>query len=210
MKNLQKMLLALLIAGLVVVSVFSAVAVKAEEDTISDYDNVKAEQVINDINNTVSSGDVEGEVKYDQNYTTYRLTVYPQSVMIGNSVTATAETNNRRATNVTFVWVKMFKIKKIETVPVYSNDSWKIANSTYFPDELGQWFVFALFKCVTSGGCSCKCSCGWLFAMRWACFKVREIPQQIPDFPVVGTAGAMTTMLLGLGLFLNRKKQKPI
>ena len=198
--NLQKMLLALLIAGLVV-SVFSAVAVKAEEDTISDYDNVKAEQVINDINTTVSSGDVEGEIKYDQHYTTYRLTVSPSSVIIGNSVYATAETDNCRVTHVTFIWVNLNGIQKVETVSV-SGDNWKTAQSTYQPDKLGKWVVFALFVNANS--------CKWLYAMRWSCFEVTGITQQIPDFPVVGTAGAMSTMLLGLGLFLNRKRQKPI
>ena len=201
MKNLQKILLALLIAGLMV-SVLSAAAVKAEEDNISDYDNVKAEQVINDINTAVNSSDVEGEIKYDQNYTTYRLTISPPSVIIGNPVTVTAETDNRRVTHVTFIWVNPYGvIKKIETVSV-SGDNWKTAQSTYQPDKLGKWVVFALFVNANS--------CRWLYAMRWNCFKVTRITQQIPDFPVVGSAGAMTTMLLGLGLFLNRKRQKPI
>jgi len=201
LKNLQKLLLVLLIAGLTV-SVLSAVAVKAEEGTISDYDNVKAEQVINDINSTVSSSVGEGEIKYDQNYTTYRLTVSPPSVIIGNPVTATAETDNRRVTHIIFIWVNPYGvIKKIETVSV-SGDNWKTAQSTYQPDKLGKWVVFALFVNANS--------CRWLYAMRWNCFEVTGITQQIPDFPVVGTAGAMTTMLLGLGLFLNRKRQKPI
>ena len=29
----------------------------------------------------------------------------------------------------------------------------------------------------------------------------------IPDFPVVGTAGALVVMLLGLNLFMRRKRQ---
>ena len=29
----------------------------------------------------------------------------------------------------------------------------------------------------------------------------------IPDLPVVGTAGAIATMLLGLGMFLYKKKK---
>ena len=144
LKNLQKLLLVLLIAGLTV-SVLSAVAVKAEEGTISDYDNVKAEQVINDINSTVSSSVGEGEIKYDQNYTTYRLTVSPPSVIIGNPVTATAETDNRRVTHIIFIWVNPYGvIKKIETVSV-SGDNWKTAQSTYNPTSWASgWFSHCL------------------------------------------------------------------
>ncbi|MGB9684494.1 MAG: hypothetical protein ACPL1Z_06155 [Candidatus Bathyarchaeales archaeon] len=204
-KTLRKMLLALLIVAFVA-SMLSISIVKAEEE-IDSYDNVSAEQVVGDINNTVNSGASEGEIRYDQNYTFYSLTVFPKSVFIGQSVTAVAETDNSRVTHVTFVWVKPFSgIKKIETVNVYSENGRKKANSTYTPDELGSWWVFALFIKSTNTG---SCKCGWLYAMRWACFKVAKITQRIPDYPVVGTAGAMTTMLVGLGLFLNKKRQKP-
>jgi hypothetical protein len=80
-------------------------AVKAEEDTISDYDDVKAEQIINNINTTISSNAMEKEIRYDQNHTTYRLTVSPQTAIIGNSVNATAETDNPCVTHVTFIWI---------------------------------------------------------------------------------------------------------
>ncbi|MEM2971699.1 MAG: hypothetical protein QW270_04675 [Candidatus Bathyarchaeia archaeon] len=205
-KTIQKALFALLIISLMI-SVLFAATVKAE-DTISDYENVSAEQVVNDINNTSID---EGEMRYDRNYTIYRLTVYPKTVIIGQSVTVVAETDNPRVTHVTFVWVKSFGgIKKIETVNVYSEDGWKKANSTYTPDELGSWLVFALFMRKTNTGSCCMCRCGWLYAMRWTCFKVKRIPQQIPDFPVVGTGGATAVMLVGLGLFLNKKRQKSI
>lgn len=198
MKTIQKTLFTLLIIALMV-SVFFAATVKAEE-IVNDYENVSAERVVNDISNTSTD---EGEMRYDQNYTIYRLTVYPKKVIIGQSVTAVAETDNPRATYVTFVWVKPFgKVKKIETVSVYLENGWKKANSTYTPDELGSWLVFALFVGNSK--------CGWLYAMRWTCFKVTKITQQIPDFPVVGTGGAMAVMLVGLCLFLNKKKQEPI
>jgi len=202
--NIKKVLLTLLIV-IYVASFISVFAVNAE-DGIGDYDNVSAEQVVNDINSTVNSGINEGEIKYDENYTLYRLTVVPKSVTVGQEVTAIAETDNKRVTHVTFVWVKPFDgIKKIETVQVYSEDSLKKAESKFNPDTPGSWWVFALFEQRNTG----SCKCGWLFAMRWvccACFKVRQV---IPDFPVVGTAGAMTTMFAGLGLLLNKKRQKP-
>lgn len=203
--NLKKLLLALVIVAFAASSIF-ILGVKAE-DEINDYDNVLAEQVINDINSTVNSGLNEGEIKYDQNYTLYRLTVMPKSVTVGQQVTAIAETDNKHVTHVTFVWVKAFDgIRKIETVPVYLENGLKKAESTYNPDERGSWWVFALFeqRYVDS------CKCGWLFAMRWACFRVTGIQQQVPDYPVVGTAGAVTSMLVSLSLFLNKKKQKPI
>ncbi len=207
-KVLRKMLLAFLIVAFIA-SMLSVSVVKAEEE-LDSYDNVSAEQVVKDIDNTVNLGTGEGEMRYDQNYTIYRLTVFPKSVFIGQSVTAVAETDNPRVTHITFVWVKPFSgIKKIETVTVYSENGWKKANSTYTPDKLGSWWVFALFIKSTNTG-SCRCKCGWLYAMRWTCFKVTKITQQIPDYPMVGTAGAMTTMLVGLGLFLNKKRQKPI
>lgn len=204
--NLKKLLLALATLTFIV-SFLSVLAVNAE-DGLSDYDNVPAERVINDINSTINLSLNEGIIKYDQNYTLYRLTVVPTSVTVGQTATAIAETNNNRVTHVTFVWIKPFDgIKKMETVQVVnSENNLKRAESTCTPDEPGHWWVFALFEQRNTG----SYRCGWLFAMkwiRWACFKVRQV---IPDFPAVGTAGAMTTMLTGLGLFLDRKRQKPI
>ncbi|MEM2780350.1 MAG: hypothetical protein QW791_05710 [Candidatus Bathyarchaeia archaeon] len=202
--NIKKVLLTLLIV-VYVASFISVFAVNAE-DGIGDYDNVSAEQVIKDINSTINSSINEGEIKYDQNYTLYRLTVVPTSVTVGQEVTAIAETNNPRVTHVTFVWVKPFDgIKKIETVQVYSEGNLKKANSKFNPDMPGLWWVFALFEQRNTG----SCRCGWLFAMRWVCCACFKVKQVIPDFPVVGTAGAITTMFAGLGLFLNKKRQKP-
>lgn len=203
--DFKKTLLAFLIV-VFVVSFLSISVVKAEE-SINDYDNVPAEQVINDINSTAGSSLNEGEIKYDQNYTLYRLTVVPKSVTIGEQATAIAETDNQRVTHVTFVWVKPFDgIKKVETVPVYSENGLKKAESVYNPDDLGSWWVFALFEQRYTG----SYKCGWLFAMKWVCCACFKVKQVIPDFPVVGTAGAMTAMLAGLGLFLNKKRLKPI
>lgn len=203
--NIKKALLMLLVA--VYVASFISMSVVNAEDGISDYDNVPAEQVVQDINDNVELGINEGEIKYDQNYTLYRLTLVPPSVIVGQSIMAIAETSNKRVTHVTFVWVKPFDgIKKIETVPVYSEGNLKKANSTFVPDKPSSWWVFALFE----QRCTGPHKCCWLFAMKWMCCKCFKVEQVIPDFPVIGTAGAMTTMLAGLGLFLNKKRQKPI
>jgi hypothetical protein len=197
-RKMEKAIRKLLLTALIVTFVanFSLTANVRADENISDFDNVAAEQVINDINSTVNSGISEGEIKYDRNYTTYAISVSPNPAIIGDTVTAEAETDNSRVTHVIFVWVNLQGIKKIETVNVNSE---KTAQSRYVPDELGRWWVFALF--IKKG------SCCWLYAMRWTCFKVTEISQVVPDFPVVGTAGAATTMLAGLGFFLNRRKQ---
>jgi len=199
---MEKAIRKLLLTALMVIFTvsFSPIANVRADDNISDFENVTAEQVINDINSTVNLDISEGEIKYDRNYTTYSINVSPNLVTIGTIVTAKAETDNIRVTHVIFVWINPRGIiKKIDTVSVNSeNNNWKTAQSTYIPDELGRWWVSALF--VKKG------SCCWLYAMRWTCFKVTRLTQVVPDFPVAGTAGAATTMLAGLGFFLKRRK----
>ena len=202
--DIKKLLLVLLIAAFV--ASFVSIWVVNAEDGISDYDNVPAEQVVNDIDSVVNSSISEGEKRYDLHHTLYRVTVTPKNVIVGQEITAIAETDNNFVTHVTFVWVKPFEEIKIERVQVYSENGLKKAKSTYTPNKTGYGWVFALFENRNTG----SCRCGWLYAMRWTCFKVVKIPQQIPDYPVVGTAGAMATMFMGLGLFLNKKRQKPV
>lgn len=186
------------------VASFVSIWVVNAEDGISDYDNVPAEQVVKDIDSVVNSSISEGEKRYDLNHTLYRVTVTPKNVIVGQKITAIAETDNQFVTNVTFVWVKPFDEIKIETVQVHSENGLKKAESTYTPNKTGPGWVFALFENRQTG----SCKCGWLYAMRWTCFNVVKFTQQIPDYPVVGTAGAVATMFMGLGLFLNKKRQK--
>lgn len=202
--NLKKLSLALLLA---VLASFISILIVSAEEGIGDYDNVSAEQVVNDISETVNSEISEGEKKYDPSFTFYSLIVFPKSAVIGQAITAVAETDNPRVTHVTFVWVKPFGgVEKVETVQVHSENGLKKASSTYNPDKVGSWWVFALFE--NKGTVSSRH--GWLYAMRWTHFRITRITQQIPDYPVLGTAGAMATMFMGLGLFLSKKKQKPI
>ncbi|MEM2561769.1 MAG: hypothetical protein QXT06_05520 [Candidatus Bathyarchaeia archaeon] len=198
----KKILSAFLTA--VFITCFISVGIVSAVDEISNYDNVSAEQIVHDINNTINSNFNEGEIRYDKNYTLYRLTVTPSSVIVGQTVTAIAETDNNRVTHVTFIWIKPFDRIYSETIQVQvdPNSGLKIVSSTYTPDEIGSWWVFALF--------SSSCRCKWLYAIRWECFKVKPITQQVPDYPIIGTAGTIITMLMGLGLFLNKKGRKPI
>ncbi|MBS7646639.1 hypothetical protein KEJ24_02205 [Candidatus Bathyarchaeota archaeon] len=230
--DLKKMLLALMIITFVASFLYMP-AVKAEEVVINNYDNVTSEKVISEINDIVKKGVTEGEIIYIEdsafsssltsslkNYGPrmllcrywYSLTVSPKAAYVGQSVTANATTNNMYVTNVTFIWIKLFDgIKKTERVQASLKNGLKEAISTYeltSNSDVGSWLVFALFEFEYVNSYGCKCI--KLFALRWTCFYVNpRIPQQIPDYPVVGTAGAMTSMIIGLGLFINKRKRKP-
>jgi hypothetical protein len=78
------------------------------------------------------------------------------------------------------------------------NVEYLYAHSAYEPDKPGDWGVQALF--IGEGGHRVG-SVENVIKIRSTSFNV------IPDLPVVGTAGALVTMLFGLGLFLHRKRQ---
>lgn len=123
----------------------------------------------------------------------------------GTLVTATAGTTDTNVKNVTFLWKSPDKtVAYEEDVPVTSNGSTYegkpiyYAQSSYRPDVLGDWGVQALF--IGEGGTQ-KANHDDVVKIRATSFNT------IPDLPVVGTAGALVSMLFGLGLFLHKKKQ---
>ncbi|MEM3697193.1 MAG: hypothetical protein QXQ94_06810 [Candidatus Bathyarchaeia archaeon] len=125
----------------------------------------------------------------------------------GALVTATAGTTNPNITSVTFLWKDPNETVKYEiNVAVWSNGSTYngkliyYANSSYMPDIVGDWGVQALF--IGEGG-TVKANHADVVRIRATSFNV------VPDLPVIGTAGAATTMLLGLGLFMYLKKRRP-
>lgn len=125
----------------------------------------------------------------------------------GALVTATAGTTNPNVVSVTFLWKDPTETVKYEiNVVVWSNGSTYngktiyYANSSYTPDIIGDWGVQALF--IGEGG-TVKANHADVVRIRATSFNV------IPDLPVIGTAGAATTMLLGLGLFLYLKRRQP-
>ena len=73
------------------------------------------------------------------------------------------------------------------------------AQSANQTDVVGDWGVQALF--IGSSGKAKASATSVIKARRATSFNV------VPDLPVVGTAGALVTMLFGLGLFLHRKRQ---
>jgi len=124
----------------------------------------------------------------------------------GTLVTATAGTTDTDVENVTFLWKYPNEtIAYTEAnVPVQSNGSmWDgkliyYAHSLYMPDVLGDWGVQALF--IGKDGRT-KANYNDVIMIRATSINV------VPDFPVVGTAGALVSMLLGLTLFLHKRKR---
>jgi len=81
-------------------------------------------------------------------------------------------------------------------------DEWPVytANDAQTADALGDWGVQAWF--YDSDG---------HLKNETGIEKIRAVSfNTIPDIPVAGTAGAAAVMLLGLGLFLYKKKKHPI
>jgi len=128
-----------------------------------------------------------------------------KEVMPGMPVTATAGTTDTNVKRVTFLWKDPDKsIVYVETVDVWQNGSqWdgKIiyyAQSSYEPNVRGDWGVQALF--IGEGGTK-KAQVEDTIMIRGTSFLV------IPDFPVVGTVGALMAMILGLSLFAHKKRK---
>jgi hypothetical protein len=127
-------------------------------------------------------------------------------VLPGTLVTATAGTTDTDVENVTFLWKYPNEtiVYTEANVPVWSNGTmWDgkliyYANSSYMPDVLGDWGVQALF--IGKNG-KTKANHNDVVMIRATSLNV------IPDFPVVGTAGTLVSMFLGLSLFLHKKKR---
>jgi hypothetical protein len=145
-----------------------------------------------------------------------------QEVPFGASVTAWAGTNNSEVYQVEFLWknatdhVIFVNITNLVnyTTPNYPPDApeeiinWatnsknagvKIwyANNTQIPNSMGNWTVQVFF--YAPGG-HLRGQISDIIKIKATSFHV------VPDFPLVGTAGAVVVMLLGLGLFWNKKR----
>lgn len=125
-------------------------------------------------------------------------------------VTATAGTTDINVLNVTFEWKDPGEnIVFTETKDVLSNGTrWTnssgsfliyYANSSYAPGlPLGDWAVQVFFN---GPGGHIRGQGSDIIRIRATSFNV------VPEVAVVGTAGATIAMLLGLGLFLHKKKK---
>lgn len=127
-------------------------------------------------------------------------------VLPGTLVTAIAGTTDSNVEKVTFLWKYPNKTVAFEeTKPVYTNGTtYKgktvyYANSSYIPDVAGDWGVQALF--IGAGGKE-KAKHEDVIKIRATSFNV------VPDFPVVGVAGALAVMILSLYFFTRKKMIK--
>jgi hypothetical protein len=141
-------------------------------------------------------------IAYAQN-SVYELTCNPPSpVEHGTALTFTAKTNDPRVTQVLFVWKNPAGQTKWEdTVNVYQNGGYWYADSTHTPDEHGAWTVEAYFNLISDEPARCA--------------EIKTITVQaegtffvVPEIPLLGTAGAMIAMLLGLAFIAKRKPKK--
>lgn len=147
-----------------------------------------------------------------------------QPVLIGESVTAWAGTTNQSVYMVEFVWKNetdhiIFAENVTNfvnyTTPAYPpnapqeivkwatndrNEGIPILyfNNTQIPNQLGNWTVQVFF--YAPGGHLCGQGSA-IVAIKATSFHV------IPDAPIVGTAGIITAMLFGLGLFKYKRNK---
>ena len=134
-----------------------------------------------------------------------------EDVIPGSLVTATVGTTNSNVLNVTFVW--MFPnetIAIIDAEVVVSSNGTKYpddetgsliyyAQSSFRPTVVGDWGVQAWFN---GPGGHLHGPETDIIAIRATSFNV------IPEIPIIGTAGAVTAMLLSLGLYRNKKEKQ--
>lgn len=144
-----------------------------------------------------------------------------QKVLIGENVTAWAGTTNSSVYQVEFKWknetdqvifdenVTLVNYTTPDYPPGATQEmiNWAIdsanknitvwyANNTQIPNCLGNWTVQVFF--YAPGGHLC--------GQESDIVQIRATSTNvIPDLPVVGTAGGVVAMLLGLSLFLHKK-----
>lgn len=134
-----------------------------------------------------------------------------ENVPPGATVTMTAETTNTRAKSVQFFWFApdgtLARIS--DKIPVWENGStWTndegtftiyFAEDSYTPNVPGHWGVVAIF--FGEGGII-LCRHTIILAIRFTFFNV------VPEIQVAGSAGAAGIMLLGLSLFVMKKRKE--
>jgi hypothetical protein len=146
-----------------------------------------------------------------------------KEVPFGESVTAWAGTRDPSVTAIFFRWKRpdnstyreynntsLVKCDSMSEIPSDAPEEIKnwaennpdkfpiwIATNTQIPDTIGEWAVKAYF--IGPNGTT-KEHVENTIMIRGTSFNV------ISDFPLVGTAGALVAMLLGLNLFMRRKR----
>lgn len=132
-------------------------------------------------------------------------------VFPGTPITVTAGTLDPTIVQVTFKWhMPNGTDRWAVTVPVSSNGTtgeWNdgtvalilVAQSTQVPDVIGDWGVQAFFQDSTGRE---KAGLDDVVKIKATSFNV------VPEIPLIGTAGSILAMLLGLRFYIIKKKHK--
>ena len=122
-------------------------------------------------------------------------------------VTAIAGTTNLNVYEVKFRWLRPNETEAwLDPVKEYFEElcegkKIRVFNDTRIPDTEGDWGVQAIFYDGNGQGVGPVPEQPEKVAIRATSLNV------IPDFPIIGTAGAVIAMLFSLNLFLRKKRQ---
>lgn len=140
----------------------------------------------------------------------YNFTVNPHgNVPINSTVVLIAFTNDSEKLAVTFTWknAALVTVFTDAAVPLVYNGTMYVANSTHIVDSTGGWTVKILFmpslEQLTKG-----CTTPRIEESAW--FNVIKLTLPVPEAPVLGTLGAVTAMVLGLGLWLIKTRKSTL
>ncbi len=132
-------------------------------------------------------------------------------VPVNSTVVVTAATNDSGKAIVTFQWnVGLVPVYVDANVPLVYNNTWGmyVAFSSHTVKLTGPWFVNMTFLPNLKGQ---PPTCTTPRVFQYAYFGVVTPPTFIiPEAPVLGTLGATTIMLLGLGLWLFVPRKRAI
>jgi hypothetical protein len=123
----------------------------------------------------------------------------------GSNVVVTAYTTDMDVYQVTFIWKYPNEAvafgPEVDNTAVagdlYKGNPVNTFSSTHAVSVVGDWGVQALFQ---SPDGKTKESIDFVISTKATSFFV------VPDIPVLGTVGSLAAMLLGLGIFIKRKK----
>lgn len=131
--------------------------------------------------------------------TYFKLTSnHPNPIPNNINLMINAETNDQRITNITFEWYNPANqlIWNDSNVPVHYNGGYWEANSTHTPNSLGTWTVNATTNPIPDDEQTRK---------NYLQFTMQIPINNIPEIPIIGTAGLLAAM--ALGLFYHKKQQ---
>jgi hypothetical protein len=125
------------------------------------------------------------------------------NIPIKTPVVVTATTNNPDVHSVVFIWKDASKTEQWrETVTVKSGKAQSIGQ----PNSTGDWGIQALF--VGHDGKTIQ-KVENVVANKATSVNVIRSVNQVPEFPILGTAGIVGALAIGLVVQAKRKNTKP-